>query len=130
MPHAVIDGPLELAAFAAAFEPLLVRRGGELLRTGELFVERGGRALLIEALVVESGRKQPFYVRIASQERGSTSVRVDPHTHPDRTPGVHALVGEIVRALLDFAPAARLSRGSVVVPSAGPDLEDTDEDRQ
>jgi hypothetical protein len=130
MPHAVIEGPLELTAWAAAFEPLLIRSGGDLLRTGEVFVERAGRALLVEALVIESGRKQPFYVRIAAQDRGSTSVRVDPHTHPDRTPAVHALVGRIVGSLLAFAPAARLSRGSVVIPSQAGNPEDSDEDRQ
>lgn len=130
MPHAVIEGPLDLAAWAASFAPLLLRRGSDVLRTGELFAERGGSAWLVEALVIEAGRRQPFYVRIAAQERGSISVRVDPHTHPDRTPGVHALVGEIVGSLLAFAPGARLLRGSVVVPSARPDREDSDEDRQ
>jgi hypothetical protein len=129
MPHAVIEGPLDLAAWAAAFEPLALRRGGDVLRTGELFVERAGRALLVEALVIEAGRKQPFYVRISSHERGTTSVRVDPHTHPDRTPGVHALVGELVGSLLAFSPQARLARGSVVVPSPAANREDTDEDR-
>lgn len=129
MPHAVIEGPLDLAAWAAAFEPLVVRRGGDVLRTGEVFVERAGRALLVEAVVIEAGRKQPFYVRISSQARGSTSVRVDPHTHPDRTPAVHALVAELVGALLAFAPGARLARGTVVVPSPPANREDSDEDR-
>jgi quercetin dioxygenase-like cupin family protein len=132
MPHAVIDGPLDLAAWAASFAPIAVQRGGDVLRTGELFAERSGRALLVEALVVEAGRKQPFYVRISRQAGGSTSVRIDPHTHPDRTPAVHALVGEIVASLLAFAPQARLARGSVVVPSAGAthEAEESDEDRQ
>jgi hypothetical protein len=129
MPHAVIEGPLDLAAWAAAFEPLSLRRGGDVLRTGEVFVERAGRALLVEALVVEAGRKQPFYVRIASHERGTTHVRVDPHTHPDRTPAVHALVGEVVGALLAFSPGARLVRGTAVVPSPAANREDSDEDR-
>jgi hypothetical protein len=130
MPHAVIEGAIDLRAWAAAFEPLQVRRGADLLRTGELFVERGGRALLIEAVAVEAGRKQPFYVRISQREGGTLNVRVDPHTHPDRTPGVHALVGELVAALLAFAPQARLVRGSAVVPSRPPQPEGSDEDRQ
>jgi len=130
MPHAVIEGMVDLRAWAAAFEPLHVRHGGDVLRTGELFVERGGRALLIEAIVVEAGRKQPFYVRISERERGTLNVRVDPHTHPDRTPGVHALVGALVAALLAFAPQARLLRGSAVLPSQAATREDSDEDRQ
>jgi hypothetical protein len=130
MPHAVIEGPLDLGAWAAAFEGVMIRRGADVLRSGEVFAERGGRAWLVEAVVIESGRKQPFYVRIASQDRGSTSVRVDPHTHPDRTPAVHALVAELVRSLLASAPGARLSRGSVVIPSVFAKPEGSDEDRQ
>ena len=129
MPHALIEGAIDLPAFAGDLEPLLLRRGGDVLRTGEVFVERGGRALLIEAVVIEAGRKQPFYVRVAHAERGSVNVRVDPHTHPDRTPAVHALVGEIVAALLAFAPGSRLLRGSVVVPSPPATREESDEDR-
>jgi len=129
MPHALIQAAIDLGAFAAAFGPLLIRRGNDVLRTGEVFIERSARALLIESLVIESGRKQPFYVRVAHGQRGSVNVRVDPHTHPDRTPGVHALVGEVVSALLAFAPGARLLRGSVVVPSLQETREDSDEDR-
>jgi hypothetical protein len=129
MPHALIEGAIDLAAFALAFEPLLIRRGSDVLRTGDVFVERAARALLIEAVVIESGRKQPFYVRVAYGERGSVNVRVDPHTHPDRTPAVHALVGEIVAAILTFAPASKLLRGSVVVPSRQAAREESDEDR-
>jgi uracil-DNA glycosylase len=116
VPHAVIEGPIDLRAWAAGFQPLLLRQGADVLRTGEVFVERAGRALLVEALVIEAGRKQPFYVRVAAQDRGSTSVRIDPQTHPDRTPAVHALVAEIVASLLAFAPQARLARGSVIMP--------------
>jgi hypothetical protein len=42
---------------------------------------------------------------------------------------VHALVGEIVAALLAFAPGSRLLRGSVVVPSPPATREESDEDR-
>jgi hypothetical protein len=86
--------------------------------------------LLIEAVAIEAGRKQPFYVRISKHERGSINVRVDPHTHPDRTPAVHALVAEIVAALLAFSPTARVVRGSVVVSSHAENREESDEDRE
>ncbi|MFI5315711.1 MAG: hypothetical protein ACHQ6T_08415 [Myxococcota bacterium] len=110
MPHAVIAGAVDLAAFARDWTPLVVRRGADVLRADELYFERGGRALLIEALCVEVGRKQPFYVRISAHDRGSATVRIDPMTHPERSDGVRALVREIAARLLAATPGARIEK--------------------
>ena len=117
MPHVVIEGSLDLAEFARSFEPILLRREGDVLRADALYLERGGRSLLLEALVVEAGRKASFYIKIAAHDRGSVTVRVDPMTHPDRSAGVRELVARVGQALLAFAPQARLARANVVIPS-------------
>ena len=119
MPHVVLEGSVDLAEFARRFEPLLVRRAGDVLRADRVYLERGARSLLVEALAIESGRKLPFYVRISGHDRGSTTVRVDPLTHPDRSPGVRELVAQIAQRLVRFAPDCRVVRTNLVLPSPG-----------
>ena len=121
MPHAVIAGECDLAAFARAWTPLVVRRGGDVLRADQAYLEQGGRALLLEALCVEAGRKQPFYVKLSTHDRGTTTVRIDPMTHPERSEGVRALVAEIAARLLAVTPGARIETTNLVLPgtSAG-----------
>jgi len=116
MPHAVIAGECDLAAFARAWTPLVVRRGGDVLRADQAYLEQGGRALLLEALCVEAGRKQPFYVKLSSHDRGTTTVRIDPMTHPERSEGVRALVAEIAARLLAVTPGARVETTNLVLP--------------
>ncbi len=124
MPHVVLEGPVDLRAYAREFEPVLLRHGRDVLRADRIFLEREGRALLIEALVVEGGRKQPFYLKISSHERGGATVRLDPMTHPERSEGVRALVAEVGADLLRRSPQARLSVTNLVVPSARHDGDD------
>ena len=75
MPHVVLDGPVDLRAYAREFRPLLLRRGRDVLRADRIYVEREGDSLLIEALAVEAGRKQPFYLKISTHERGDQRSR-------------------------------------------------------
>lgn len=120
MPHAVIAGECDLAEFARRWQPLVLRRGGDVLRADQIYLERDSRALLIDALCVEAGRKQPFYVKIARHERGSATVRVDPMTHPERSEGVRALVAEIAARLLAATPGARVETTNLELPGHGP----------
>ncbi|HTO06131.1 MAG TPA: hypothetical protein VMR86_03665 [Myxococcota bacterium] len=112
----MIAGECDLAAFARAWTPLVVRRGGDVLRADQAYLEQGGRALLLEALCVEAGRKQPFYVKLSSHDRGTTTVRIDPMTHPERSEGVRALVAEIAARLLAVTPGARVETTNLVLP--------------
>ncbi len=117
MPHVVIRGDVDLRAWAEDFEPLLVRMGGDVLRADRIYVESAGRAALVAALVVEAGRKQPFYVKISAHDRGSASLRVDPMTHVERGPGVKALVAELGAELLRRTPGASVEVTNLVLPS-------------
>ena len=92
----MIEGAVDLEGWARVFEPLVVRHDGDVLRADRVYLEPGGRAALVEVLVIEAGRKQPFYARIARHDRGSTTVRVDPLTHPERSPGVREIVADLV----------------------------------
>ena len=117
MPHVVLEGPVDLEKYARDFRPVLLRRGPDILRADRVFFETGGRSLLIEALVVEATRKLPFYVKISQHERGSTTLRIDPMTHPERSQGVRELVAHLGADLLARNPEARLGVTNLVLPS-------------
>jgi hypothetical protein len=117
MPHVVIEGVANLSAFAFVWRPFVLRRGEDILRADQLYLAKDTRACLIEALCVEAGRKQPFYLKIAAHDRGSATVRVDPMTHPERSPGVRDLVAHVGALLLRATPGGRVGTTNLVIPS-------------
>ncbi len=117
MPHVVIEGVVDLTAFARDWRPFVLRRGADILRADHLYLSPDARACLIDALCVEAGRKQPFYVKLSVHDRGSATVRIDPMTHPERSPGVHDLVAHVGALLLRATPGGRIGTTNVVVPS-------------
>ena len=119
MPHLVIDGRVDLDAFVRNFSPVLIRHGKDVLRADRVYVEREHREVLIEALVVEAGRKQPFYVKISRHDDGTATLRIDPQTHPERSDGVRELVTCLAEAWLTTVPGAAVRATNLVLPSAG-----------
>lgn len=115
----VLDGPVDLDRYAREFRPIRVRRGGDTLRAHRLFVERERRALLIESVVIEAGRKLPFYVLISSHDRGGATVRIDPMTHVERSRGVRDLVARVGSDLLERSPGARVRITNLVLEAGG-----------
>ena len=117
MPHLVFEGDLDLESWVRDFEPVLLRSGADVLRADRIYLEREGRGVLIEALVVEAGRKMSFYVQISRHSDGSTTLRVDPLTHPERSPGLRELVTYLGRELLLRTPRAKVRSTNLVLPS-------------
>ena len=117
MPHVVIDGEIDLGAYAQRFAHLHITNTRDVLRTEAVYVERAGRALLIQALAVEAGRTQRFYVRVSAQEHGA-GVRIDPLSRPERSEGVKRIVAEIGADLLARSPGAKVRTTNLVLPSS------------
>ena len=113
----MIDGDVDLRAYAARFETMVVRRGSDVMRADRIYLEPGGRSALVEALVVEAGRKLPFYVRISTHRRGSATVRIDPMTHVERSEAVKQLVAHLGAQLLATTPGASVRTSNLVLPS-------------
>ena len=114
----MIAGAVDLRVFAEDFAPIVVRRGGDVLRADRLYLDHEGRTALIDALVVEAGRKLAFYVKISAHERGTVTVRIDPRTRVERSDGVKRLVARIGAELLARSPDARIEVTNLVLPSA------------
>ena len=117
MPHIVLDGEIDLEAWAFGLEPMLIREGSDVLRLDHVFVEGRSRQVLLEALVVEAGRKQSFYIKVSRHEGRGATVRIDPLTRPERSPAVRRLVAEVGASLLRRFPDVRVERATVVIPS-------------
>ncbi len=119
MPHAVLSGEVDLEALARDFRPVLLRRGPDVLRIDHVFCDEDRRNLLLEALVIEAGRKQPFYVKISQHESsGTTTIRIDPLTHPERSAGVRELVAHVVTTVLSQNPAAEIGANNLALDVA------------
>jgi len=118
VPHVVIQGSVDLAAYAKGFQPIVVRRHRDVLRADKLYREEPGRALLIEALAVEAGRKLGFYIKVTDYDGERVTVRIDPLTHPDRSEGVKLLIAHVARDILSRNPGARVEKTNLVLPSA------------
>ena len=117
MPHVVIRGPVDLAAWARDWSGILERRGGDVLKAERLLLSPDARTALVEALVVESRRKLSFYVKVSCHDRGSTTVRVDPLTNVARGDGVKRIVAAVGAELLARTPGAEVDATNVVIPS-------------
>ncbi|HET8946415.1 MAG TPA: hypothetical protein VFQ07_05490 [Candidatus Polarisedimenticolia bacterium] len=91
MPHILVEGTLRLADVARRHAPSSAQRGEVLVKFDRLYLETGERAALIEALVVDRGHPQRFFVQLAARD-GGVMVRCEPLTDPEKTAGVkHAL---------------------------------------
>ena len=119
MPHLVLDADVDLESYVRDFSPVLIRHGKDVLRADTVYLEREHRAVLIEALVVEAGRKMPFYVVISRHGDGSATLRIDPLTHPERSSGVRELVTHLAEGLLQSTPGAKVQATNLVLPSSG-----------
>jgi hypothetical protein len=117
VPHVVIDAEVDLRGYAERFAHVRIADAGDVLKTEAVYLERSGRTLLIQAVAVEAGRTQQFYVRISAQDRGSVSVRIDPLTKPERSEGVKRIVAGIGADLLARTPGAKVRTTNLVLPS-------------
>lgn len=115
MPHVVIEGEVDLEAWVRDFTPILIRREGDVLRADRVFLDRECQNVLVEALAVEAGRKQPFYIKISLRRGSEATLRVDPMTHPERSPGVRDLVAKLASDLLERTPGARVGRTNLPI---------------
>lgn len=87
MPHILIEGANALGEVARRHAPWSDRRGDLLVKFDRLYLETMGRAALVEALVVDRGHPQRFFVALQARDEG-IMVRLEPLTDPEKTVGV------------------------------------------
>ncbi len=103
MPHVVIEGAVALEALREAFSPLFERWGDDILRVRGFYLEQQGKAALLDTLVVESSHRQIFFIQLLPHEAKMT-VRLLPHTDPEKTEGVKRALARVAAFVQAQAP--------------------------
>jgi hypothetical protein len=114
MPHAVLEGPIDLAHLPGRFAPLYARDADGFRKTADIFLNHRRSRVMIEATVVHAGRAQKFYISVAHQAKGSaagaTVVRLEERTDPVKNEGVRKLLAAVVQRVLELFPGTRIAR--------------------
>ena len=103
MPHIILDGTVDLERFYASFQPLQERKDGEILKTQDIYISQDRKVLLIEAIAIEDGPPQRFFIQ-ASLKDNRTTVRTYPGTDPVKTAGVKKLLAVVAKLMRDQHP--------------------------
>jgi len=106
MPHIVLEGPVDLGRFYSDYRQQQQQSGGEVLKLLDIFINRRTDTLLIEALAVENGPPNRFFI-LAGTRGGKTTVRIYPGSDPEKTPGVKKLLAMVARQIKEHTPQAR-----------------------
>jgi len=99
VPHVILAGDVTIDRARSVFEPFLARDGDRVIKAERFYSERDGRAALVEMVVVERGFTQKFFVQLAPRRDGLT-VRLEPLTDPEKTPGVKRAITEVAHRLV------------------------------
>lgn len=104
MPHVVVEGPVRLAEIGERFAEILDRDGDDVVKIRTVYLEPGGEEALFEALVVESGHRQQFFIQLRVREGRGATVRLLPLTDPEKTPGVKRAIARVAGWVRDLRP--------------------------
>jgi hypothetical protein len=99
VPHVLLEGSASIPSLQSAHRPFAVREGDRLVKVERFYADERGVAALVETLVVERAHTQRFFILVAARP-GGLSVRLEPLTDPEKSPGVKralAIVAERLR---------------------------------
>ena len=103
MPHIILDGAVSCERFFDSFHPAQERSAGEILKTQDIYISKDKKILLIEAIAIEDGPPQRFFIQ-ASVKDNRTTVRIYPGTDPVKTAGVKKLLAIVAKLMRDQCP--------------------------
>ncbi|WP_282755457.1 hypothetical protein [Desulfuromonas thiophila] len=103
MPHVVLEQTPPLRQVFEVLRPETLKDETRILKLGEGYLNAAGSCALIEALAIEAGRQQSFFIQLA-QKPASLTVRLLPLTDPDKTAGVKTLLALVARQVRQAEP--------------------------
>lgn len=109
MPHVVIEEAPDLVLACQGITIGAVRKGSEILKVVDVYLNRSGHTALVDSVVVEEGRSRAFFVQLAQKDRQIT-VRLLPATDPDKTDGVKRLLALIASQLRESMAGSRFGK--------------------
>jgi hypothetical protein len=100
MPHIVLENISEVKRAFEAITPFSEKIEAGMLKVSDKYINSSGQIVLIEALAIEDGKNQVFFVQI-SQKTSSITIRLLPMTDPDKTDGVKTIMARIAKQIKD-----------------------------
>jgi hypothetical protein len=104
VPHVVLEGRVTIDDAARRFEPFVIRERDLVIKAERFYRERDGRAALVEMVVVGPGHTQKFFIQLSPRRDGLT-VRLEPLTDPEKTPGVRRAIARVAHRLAEATGA-------------------------
>lgn len=112
MPNVTIQGSLDLRQIIIRRPEMFLRDPDGIKRVSEYYINTDCTKVLLEALVIESGKKQQFFIQVCKRE-DSVTVRLDPICSVEKTPGVKRLMGQVAAAVRSLFPGARYAKTNI-----------------
>lgn len=100
MPHIVLEYINSTSEAYDAVQPFAKKIEGGMLKIMDKYINESKQTALIEALAIENGNNQSFFVQL-SQKKSSLTVRLLPLTDPLKTDGVKTIMALIAKQIKD-----------------------------
>ena len=100
MPHIVLQNINNSKQAYEKVESFAHKIEGGMLKIMDKYINASEQTALIEALAIENGKNQNFFVQL-SQKNSSLTVRLLPLTDPEKTNGVKTIIAMIAKQIKD-----------------------------
>jgi hypothetical protein len=100
MPHVVLEQAQSALQAFEAIEAVTLKKDTGILKLGDKYINAAETSALIEALAIEAGKTQNFFIQL-SQKKASITVRLLPLTDPEKSPGVKMLMAVVAKQIKD-----------------------------
>jgi len=100
MPHIVLENINEVKGAYEAIKPFAEKIDSGMLKVSDKYINASGQIALIEALAIEDGKNQNFFIQL-SQKTSSLTIRLLPMTDPEKTNGVKTIMAKIAKQIKD-----------------------------
>jgi hypothetical protein len=107
LPHVVLNGKISISSIFEEMKPIFIRKGSNILRTSDFYLERSKNAILIDSLVIESEKSTNLLTLITGRNDGVV-IRLYPKVAVQKTDGVKRILAEIAKQLLQNYPEFKL----------------------
>ena len=110
MPHVVLDKKIDLEFLGREFEEIVVKKPC-LIKILNIFVDRHNRSALLPTAVIEE-KNQNFFIEVNTRD-GKTTVRLFPGTDPEKTDGVKASLGLVVKKIQETFTDTKVTKTNI-----------------
>lgn len=112
MPHIVLENINSAKEAFDVVEPFANKIEGGMLKVLDKYINATQQTSLIEALAIENGKNQSFFVQL-TQKPSSLTVRLLPLTDPEKTDGVKTIMALIAKQIKDKNPAISYGKNNL-----------------